>query len=520
MPPSGSSLPDMPPSRSQSRHSAKALLAAHTGRGAHDASQGLERLIDLNRLAALADLPRGTPLQASQVRLAPRRPSSDQNLLMALGLNRDFLQEQDFELDQRLRQLPSGPFLFLHQESMLQHVLEQQKRLYNAQSLIAGHSLLVMPDRKAEPVRPPAGQPDLALLTNLLVQALSTALPLLDAEANLFAAHQLAPQAGRKINLNTALDELACRTLARLIVPAAPPDAVQALIKATDTAPTLGILNQLARLPLQSKLHQHAQTLQTRLQHRLLTRRLATLMKTLRLPDIAESLTGLNGQDLLLHLMRTQKQTKMSDLTVVAYLHGLFAELRQQLRSTLIWTVSLLAHQPAYRHICEMEADILAQAQAPISTLLDHALFTKAAVLESLRLYPPVPVKVWKLSQDDKIGRISIKAGSHVAVSPYVLHRHKDFWLDADLFDPSRFLTPAGKKSKPHAFMPFATPFQTCVHHDLIVPLATLMILALSHHIRLTPTAERSLPPPLLCAQTVPAQPVLMTISPRLSSHD
>ena len=157
---------------------------------------------------ALSLLPQGDPLEAPALPLAPRRPSSDQALMMAWGLNKTFLQEQDFELDQRLRQLPSGAMIFLHQEKMLHHVFDVQTKLYNSNTLIAGSPVLAVSDPERPSARNKTNMPDSSLVTGILLKTLPMALPLIEAEAGLFATHLLSPRHGQKINLTKAMDDL------------------------------------------------------------------------------------------------------------------------------------------------------------------------------------------------------------------------------------------------------------------------------------------------------------------------
>lgn len=433
---------------------------------------------------SLMQLPLGDPMDAPALPLAPRRPTSDRSLLMAWGLNKTFLQEQDFELDQRLRQLPSGAMIFLHQEKMLHHIFDVQKKLYNANTLIAGAPVLTLGE--LAPARLQSDRPDNSLVTGILLKTLPMALPLIEAEARLFATHMLGPRNGQKINLSQAMDDLACRVLARLILPATPPEAIQAVVKATEPRHETGILNDLARLPVQSRLSNQLKSSKQSIELQLLRRRLSTTIKTMRKPDIAQSMTGLNGQDVLLQLVSGQAKPKLTDHQIVRTIHAVFGGLRHQLRNMLIWTVGLLAHQPQFRHICEMEADLLADTKVPLMMLLEQAAFTTAAIEECWRLYPPVPVMVWKLLLDDKIGRISIKAGSHVSVSPYVLHRHKDFWSHAHRFDPARFMGSQRAAIKPYAYLPFGEHMaggerSLCPNTTLFLPVMKVILLSILH---------------------------------------
>jgi cytochrome P450 len=59
---------------------------------------------------------------------------------------------------------------------------------------------------------------------------------------------------------------------------------------------------------------------------------------------------------------------------------------------------------------------------------------------EVIRLYPSIWIIERRVIRDDTIGGYHIPRGSSVLISPYLLHRHSDFWPEPDRFDPSRFV--------------------------------------------------------------------------------
>ena len=65
--------------------------------------------------------------------------------------------------------------------------------------------------------------------------------------------------------------------------------------------------------------------------------------------------------------------------------------------------------------------------------------YVTQVVQESMRLYPPAWVIEREALAEDRLGGYRIPAGATVAVSPYVLHRHPEFWTNPEGFDPDRF---------------------------------------------------------------------------------
>src|SRR6185436_18440486 len=72
---------------------------------------------------------------------------------------------------------------------------------------------------------------------------------------------------------------------------------------------------------------------------------------------------------------------------------------------------------------------------------------------------PPIWIVERRAIEDDLIDGFEIPAGSTVYVSPYVLHRHRDFWRNPEEFDPSRFPDAAHND----AYLPFGCGPHACL---------------------------------------------------------
>jgi cytochrome P450 len=64
---------------------------------------------------------------------------------------------------------------------------------------------------------------------------------------------------------------------------------------------------------------------------------------------------------------------------------------------------------------------------------------------------------------DDTLCGEPVKAGTQVLLSPWVIHRHRMLWQDAELFAPARFLG-ARKQAIPRgAYIPFGLGPRICI---------------------------------------------------------
>ena len=68
-----------------------------------------------------------------------------------------------------------------------------------------------------------------------------------------------------------------------------------------------------------------------------------------------------------------------------------------------------------------------------------------------------------KAIEDDSLGEYFVPAGTDIFIAPYFLHRHPDYWPDAETFDPERFTEDAIKKQHKNAYIPFSAGPRRCI---------------------------------------------------------
>uniref|UniRef100_A0A182S8K5 Cytochrome P450 n=1 Tax=Anopheles maculatus TaxID=74869 RepID=A0A182S8K5_9DIPT len=95
---------------------------------------------------------------------------------------------------------------------------------------------------------------------------------------------------------------------------------------------------------------------------------------------------------------------------------------------------------------------------------LKRLSFMECVLKESLRLAPPGATVAREAQEDLLIEGQLIPRGTTVVVSLFALHRRKDFWgVDADQFDPDRFLPERSEERPSSAFIPFNTGSRNCL---------------------------------------------------------
>jgi cytochrome P450 len=169
---------------------------------------------------------------------------------------------------------------------------------------------------------------------------------------------------------------------------------------------------------------------------------------------------------------------------------------------TLFWALYLLASAPIEQERIAQEVQSLDLAPEGTAVALTKLIYTRAVVDETLRIYPPAFIIVRKAIAPDRIGDLSIPAGSMVSAAPWVLHHHLKLWKDPDAFNPSRFLGEQPKAPR-FAYLPFGAGPRVCVGAQFALAEASLVLAALVQRFEIALADER----PVLPFAIVTTQP-------------
>ncbi|XP_059618541.1 cytochrome P450 4g1-like [Phlebotomus argentipes] len=91
--------------------------------------------------------------------------------------------------------------------------------------------------------------------------------------------------------------------------------------------------------------------------------------------------------------------------------------------------------------------------------------YLERVILESLRLYPPVPIIARQVNEDVKIvtGGHVIPKGATVVIGTFLVHRRKDVYKNPLVFDPDNFLPERTQNRHYYSFIPFSAGPRSCV---------------------------------------------------------
>jgi cytochrome P450 len=147
----------------------------------------------------------------------------------------------------------------------------------------------------------------------------------------------------------------------------------------------------------------------------------------------------------------------------------------------------LLARHPAIEQRLVAEVERVLGDGVPSAAQLPELVYTRMVFLETMRLYPPVPGVSRNVVERDVIDGVHLEPGEVVIVSPFVTHRHPEYWPDPERFDPERFHPRAVDAIEPYSYFPFLLGRRACLgeHFAMVEGVLLLAMLVRRYRLRL-----------------------------------
>ena len=159
--------------------------------------------------------------------------------------------------------------------------------------------------------------------------------------------------------------------------------------------------------------------------------------------------------------------------------------------STLNWTWYMISQHPDVEARLQQEVDAVLSGREPTAADLRRLCFTRQVIEESMRLYPPAWLITRRALGEDEIGGYYVPLGTDVFISPYIVHRHPQFWDDPEQFRPERF-APEPAASRPQgAYLAFSMGPRNCIGETMAMQEMIIHISMVSQHLRLTFVPDR-----------------------------
>jgi cytochrome P450 len=198
--------------------------------------------------------------------------------------------------------------------------------------------------------------------------------------------------------------------------------------------------------------------------------------------------TGEEKDDLLSMLMSArdpQTGEGMSDVQLRDEVMTVFLAGHETTANALAWTLHFLSLYPDAERKVRAEVQEALGDRPPKLEDLPKLVYTEQVIKESMRLLPPVWFLTRSVIDDDVVGGYRIPKGSWVLISPYLTHRHPDFWPNPEGFDPDRF-TPEREDARPKcAYLPFLLGPRKCIGESFAMMEARLILAAIVQRTKL-----------------------------------
>ena len=165
-------------------------------------------------------------------------------------------------------------------------------------------------------------------------------------------------------------------------------------------------------------------------------------------------------------------------------------ELRDQLLTMLVagheTTATALAW--AFERILR-EPEVLDRIRAGLEQ--DDTSYLDAAIKESLRLRPVVPITARKLTAPYEIDGTLYPAGTVLMPCIFLLHRNPDIYPSPDEFRPERFL---GEQPPPYSYIPFGGGVRRCLGAGFALAEMSAVMSTVLRSVELQPAARAAEP--------------------------
>lgn len=170
----------------------------------------------------------------------------------------------------------------------------------------------------------------------------------------------------------------------------------------------------------------------------------------------------------------------MNDKEVRDEIVNLFGASFEMIATSLTWAVHTCTQRPEVLRGIREEVQGVVGNTPPRYDDVAKLVYTNRVVQEINRLCPPAWTILRETADEVEVGGVLLPKGTQLFMCPYAIHRHPDYWKDAETFDPDRFLPERLAGQHKCAYVPFGAGQRICVGQhmsqvDTVQLLATLL---------------------------------------------
>jgi cytochrome P450 len=210
---------------------------------------------------------------------------------------------------------------------------------------------------------------------------------------------------------------------------------------------------------------------------------------------IAERRSQPPGDDLLWSLIEARdeetgegmSEKQLRDEVLITFFAG-----HETTAQLLTWAWYLLAKHPNVEGQFHAELDRALGGRSPGTGDIEALAYTRMIMDETLRLYSPVASLARDAIDDDEVDGYPVPAGSIVTLTPYLTHRHPEFWARPHDFYPEHFAPEAVKARPRYAYYPFGAGSRVCLGKHFALLEATLVLAEVGQRYRLRLASDQA----------------------------
>ena len=171
--------------------------------------------------------------------------------------------------------------------------------------------------------------------------------------------------------------------------------------------------------------------------------------------------------EMLMAVRDRESDAPMSNKELIDEVMTLIVAGHETTAAALTWTWHLISQHRDTAAQLEAEADAVPDGTPLGLDAAESLAFTHQVIQESLRLYPPGWLFTRRTLEADELGGFAIGPRTDVFISPYLLHRHPEFWSEPEEFRPERFAGADAEERHKFAYIPFSVGPRHCIGENL-----------------------------------------------------
>lgn len=207
---------------------------------------------------------------------------------------------------------------------------------------------------------------------------------------------------------------------------------------------------------------------------------------------------NLDSGDLLSMLIAVRDEadgSQMTDRQLRDELVTLIMAGHETTANALSWTWMLLSQTPDVEAKLMQELQSVLAGRSPTLADLPQLSYAQQIIKEAMRLYPPVYTIGRSASREYNLDGHQLPAGCVIVFSPWVMHRHPNYFTDPDQFRPDRWAGDLEKQLPKCTYFPFGDGPRICIGKNFAMMEAVLLLATIAQKFQFTLLPDQPIDP-------------------------